>query len=63
MLTFILNILVGVVVLKLIMQLCQFLASVFWYRDCQWYAAKYGINSWGLVTDAAEGIGYGLPRT
>jgi hypothetical protein len=60
MLTFILNILVGVVVLKLVMRLFQFLASVFWYRDCQWYAAKYDIDSWALVTDAAGGIGFGF---
>jgi short-subunit dehydrogenase len=60
MLTFILNVLVSIVVLKLVMRHCQFLASVFWYRDCQWYAAKYGINSWALVTDAAGGIGHGF---
>jgi hypothetical protein len=60
MLTFILNILFGVVVLKLVMRLCHFLASAFWYRDCQWYAPKYGIDSWALVTDSAGAIGYGF---
>jgi short-subunit dehydrogenase len=52
-----------VVALKLVMRLYQFLALVFWYRDCKWYAAKYGIDSWTLVTDAAGGIGYGFAES
>jgi 17beta-estradiol 17-dehydrogenase / very-long-chain 3-oxoacyl-CoA reductase len=58
MLSFILNILVSLVVLKLIMRLCQFFTSIFWYRDYQNYASKYGINSWALITDAAGDLGY-----
>ena len=46
--------------IKIQFRIVQLIQAVFLFKECPDYQAKYGKNSWAIVTGATDGIGWGF---
>ena len=53
------NLLFCLATIKISFRFFKFIQTCFLFKECSDYQAKYGKNSWVIVTGATDGIGWG----